>query len=263
MIFFPCCFFLLFCLMSCRQSLHIQTPKSKIQNQTSKSIRNIDKTSDSTHLVVEGIKILNPRSHDFANAPWHHRDIDKTSDSRHLVVEGIKIPNPRSHDFANAPWHHRDIDKTSDSRHLVVEGIKIPNPRSHDFANAPWHHRDIDKTSDSRHLVVEGIKIPNPRSTKSKLQNPGFNIQNPRRAKIQHPKSKFHKSKTQYSQAVKRQEKGNSKKRIHMVALPTALGKLPRKRYLHGPANTSNSLERQLIHQNLQGPLRFANTIRT
>ena len=182
--------------MSCRQSLHIQTPKSKIQNQTSKSTRNIDKTSD----------------------------------SRHSVVEGIKILNPRSHDFANALWHHRGIDKTSDSRRLVVEGIKIPNPRSHDFANALWHHRNIDKTSDSRHLVVEGIKIPNPISTKSKLQNPGFNIQNPRRAKIQHPKSKFPKSKTQYSQAVKRQEKGNSKKRVHMVALPTDLGKPPRKR---------------------------------
>ena len=50
--------------------------------------------------------------------------------------------------------------------------------------------RNIDKTSASRHLLVEGIEMPNPRSTKSKIQNPGFNIQNPRLTKIQHPKSK-------------------------------------------------------------------------
>ena len=182
MFFFRVVFFSLF--VSCHvDKVSISNPK--IQNQTSKITRSIDKPSDSRHLV-EGIKIPNPRSHDFANALWHHRNIDKTSDSRHLVVEGIKIPNPRSHDFANALWHHRNIDKTSDSRHLVVQGIKTPNPRSHDFAKAPWHHRNIDKTSNSRPSVVEGVKIPNPRSTKSKLQNPGFNIQNPN---FKNPKS--------------------------------------------------------------------------
>ena len=144
---------------------------------------------------TKNIKIPNQRSHDFANALWHHRNIDKTSDSRPLVVEGIKIPNPRSHDFANALWHHRNIDKTSDSRPLVVEGIKIPNPRSHGFANALWHHRNIDKTSDSRPLVVEGIKSANPRSTK--IQDPKSRIQNPKFKTHKNPTSKIQISKIQ------------------------------------------------------------------
>ena len=275
MFFFRVVFFLLFCLMSCRLSQKnrisrapcrqcffsvlffsplfvschvdkVSISNPKIQNQTSKITRSIDKPSDSRHLV-EGIKIPNPRSHDFANALWHHRNIDKTSDSRHLVVEGIKIPNPRSHDFANALWHHRNIDKTSDSRHLVVQGIKTPNPRSHDFAKAPWHHRNIDKTSNSRPSVVEGVKIPNPRSTKSKLQNPGFNIQNPN-FKIQNPV---------FSGGEKARER-KLKKESTWLRCQQPWGNPQEKDHLHGPANTSNSLERQLIHQNLQGPLRFA-----
>ena len=133
----------------------------------------------------------NPKIQDTKPDFQNHKEHDQTTDSnaRHLVIEGIKIPNPRSHDFGNALWHHRNIDKTSESRHLVVEGIKIPNPRSHDFANALWHHRNVDKTSGSRPLVVEGIKIPNPISTKI-IKNPRSKIQdstskNPRLTNIQ------------------------------------------------------------------------------
>ena len=156
-------FFFLVVIFSCFLFFFFQISKSQ-NPRYSKITRNIDRTSDSRHLVADGIKITNLRSRDFANALWHHRNIDKTSESRHLVVEGIKITNLRSRDFANALWHHRNIDKTSESRHLVVEGIKITNLRSPDFANALWHHRNIDKTSESRHLVVEGIKITNLRS---------------------------------------------------------------------------------------------------
>ena len=48
------------------------------------------------------------------------------------------------------------------------------------------------------HLVVEGIKSQIQDLLKSKIQNPGFNFQNPRLAKIQHPESKFQKSKTRW-----------------------------------------------------------------
>ena len=194
--------------------------------------RNIDKTSDSRPLVVEGIKIPNPRSHDFANALWHHRNIDKTSDSRPLVVEGIKIPNPRSHDFANALWHHRNIDKTSDSRPLVVEGIKSPNPRSHDFANALWHHRNIDKTSDSRPLVVEGIKSPNLRSTK--IQDPKLRIQNPKFKTHKNPTSKIQISKIQ-NPVFSGGEKARERKLKQESTWSRCPGKPPRKKNLHGP----------------------------
>ncbi len=91
--------------------------------------------------------------------------------------------------------------------------------------------RGITGTLTKPVILLEGIKIPNPRSTKSKIQNPGFKIQNPRLAKIQHPKSKFQESKTQYSQAVKRQEKGTSKKNPHGRAANSP-GETPKKKII-------------------------------
>ena len=208
-------------------TLQIQTPKSKIQNQTSKFTRNIDKTSDSNarHLVIEGIKIPNPRSHDFGNALWHHRNIDKTSESRHLVYHKPKSKISR---FANALWHHRNIDKTSGSRPLVVEGIKIPNPRSTKIIKNP-RSKIQDSTSKNPRLTnikkcnssradsfwsVVAFLCPLPRSLKF-LENRYIIHQNPKSTKSQIYMSKVQIQKLQEIQIPKIQPKFQNSKVQH------------------------------------------------
>ena len=110
--------------------------------------------SQSQPLIAQQKKVPT-RSHDFANALWHHRNIDKTFYIKSLQI--CHITQPCNTDL----WIASPILQTgqSQSQPLIAQQKKFPT-RSHDFPNALWHHRNIDKILDIKSLQICHITQP-------------------------------------------------------------------------------------------------------